>query len=122
MKYKNEDWAYGATAGLLLALWGGWLLAQTYLPGTDGYYLLDQVGETLKSGTLRIKNHDPTPYLVAGMIRLGLNPEFSVKLLLFFGGGIWLWLGRKAPSGFFFWLTPIFFYHLIQFPKLTFSI
>ncbi len=97
-------------------------MAQTRLPGTDGYYLLDQAGEVLKSGSLRINNHDPTPFLVAGMIRLGLAPELSVKLLLLLGMGAWLWLGRRAVSVFFFWLTPLFLYHLIQFPKLSLSL
>jgi hypothetical protein len=122
MKLKNNGWPYGAAAGLALLFWGGWLWTQPYLPGTDGYYLLDQAGGILKSGALKIQNHDPTPYLAVGMVKCGIPPEVSVKVLLFLGGAAWFWLGRKASPVLFFWLTPLFFFHMIQFPKSSFSI
>jgi hypothetical protein len=122
MTLKSRGTLYEAAAVLFLLLWGAWLLFQPYLPGSDGYYLLDQTTEILKSGALRIKNNDPTPYHIAGLIKLGIQPELSVKLLLFFAGAFWLWMGRKSEIWFFFCITPLFIFHLVQFPKLTIAI
>ncbi len=119
---KNSRLFHGLPAVLTVLVFGAWLFSRAYLPGSDGYYFLDQAVGILNSGSLRIKNHDPTPYFIAGLIRLGIQPELSVKLLFLAATGMWFWLGRKAETALFYLLAPLFLFHLIQFPKLTLAL
>jgi hypothetical protein len=120
--YPNKGPYYVVAASALLCLWGYWLAMLDKVPGADGYYLLEQARFVIQTGALKIHNHDPTPYLLAIVIKAGLQPETAAKTLLFVCGIAWLWLGRKAHSAFFFIVSPLFFYHLVQFPKLSIAL
>ena len=118
---KNNTW-YLIPAFVLLGMFAWWVFSQSHLPGSDGYYLVEQANSVVSTGGLKIHNSDPTPYLVAGLIRIGLEPVNAVRVILIAAAAAWFWLGLETYAWMTLGLAPLFFYHLVQFPKLSLSL
>jgi hypothetical protein len=123
--------------GLLLALVGWqaqWLANQTYLLGTDAYYLVVQAQSVLTLGHLKIHDANPIPFAIAGLMNLGLPAQLSTSIALSLVWAVLIlgisFLGLQGARVNFVALliailaasSPALLYHSLEFPKASLAL
>lgn len=112
-----------------LAIYGS-LSRSAFIPGTDGYFLLSQAQELLKSGHLRVFDGGLLAFPLAALMKIGLGGDVATKWILAFNFAafqtsfaILFYKRLRAPLFsvmiLIMSLATLPLYHAIEFPKLT---
>jgi len=111
-----------------------WQLHLQNLLGTDAYYLIVQAQAVLTTGSLKIPDGDPIPFLMAGIMRMGLTGEAAFQITVAVIHGLMIGLlvrfllkqiwGLGAVLGCFALVVgeSIGLYHVFEFPKLSLAL
>jgi hypothetical protein len=111
-----------------------WQLHFPNLLGTDAYYLVVQAQTVLTTGSLKIPDGDPIPFLMAGIMQLGVTGEAAFQITIAVIHGLMIGLlvsfllkqawGLGAFVGCLALVVgeSIGLYHVFEFPKLSLAL